>query len=102
MENYEKLGKVGSGSYGDVYKAKDRRNNTFVALKKVKLDNKDEGIPSTTIREISVLRELEHNHIVRSLLFFFLSFFIFYFFYFFISFILDFYSYFFIFLYFKF
>jgi cyclin-dependent kinase len=44
-----------------VYKAKDIRNNTFVALKKIRLEAEDEGVPSTSIREISLLKELSKD-----------------------------------------
>jgi cyclin-dependent kinase len=50
-----------TGTYGVVYKAKDLRNNTFVALKKIRLEAEDEGVPSTSIREISLLKELSKD-----------------------------------------
>ena len=37
----------------------------MVALKKIRLEAEDEGIPSTAIREISILKELQHPNIVR-------------------------------------
>jgi len=48
-----------------VYKAKDRLTNDILALKKIRLEAEDEGIPSTAIREISLLKELQHPNIVR-------------------------------------
>jgi serine/threonine protein kinase len=45
---------VSSGTYGVVYKAKDRITNEIIALKKIRLEAEDEGIPSTAIREISL------------------------------------------------
>lgn len=48
-----------------VYKAEDLKLNKVVALKKIKIDHCDEGIPSTAIREIALLRELEHVNIVN-------------------------------------
>ena len=39
----------------------------MIALKKVKIEHSDEGIPSTALREISLLRELDHPGIVRLL-----------------------------------
>merc|ERR1711971_1437867 len=48
-----------------VYKASDRATGEIVALKKIRLEEKDEGIPSTAIREISLLKELQHPNIVR-------------------------------------
>ena len=38
---------VGEGTYGKVYKAKDMRSSRLVAVKKMKLDNEEEGVPST-------------------------------------------------------
>jgi len=57
--------KIGEGTYGVVYKASDRATGEIVALKKIRLEEKDEGIPSTAIREISLLKELQHPNIVR-------------------------------------
>ena len=65
MERYQKLEKVGEGTYGIVYKAKDRVTGEIVALKKIRLEAEDEGIPGTAIREISLLKELQHPNIVR-------------------------------------
>lgn len=65
MERYQKLEKIGEGTYGVVYKARDRVTNEVVALKKIRLEEEDEGIPSTAIREISLLKELQHPNIVR-------------------------------------
>jgi len=65
MERYERLGRVGEGTYGIVYKARDRQTGDIVALKRIRLETEDEGIPSTAIREISLLKELKHPNIVR-------------------------------------
>lgn len=65
MERYQKLEKIGEGTYGIVYKAKDRISGTIIALKRIRLEAEDEGIPSTAIREISLLKELRHPNIVR-------------------------------------
>jgi serine/threonine protein kinase len=66
LERYQKLEKIGEGTYGVVYKARDKTNGRLIALKKIRLEHEDEGVPSTAIREISLLRELEHPNIVRS------------------------------------
>lgn len=65
VDAYQKLEKIGEGSYGVVYKAKHRMTGTLVALKKIRLESEDEGVPATAIREISLLKELEHASIVR-------------------------------------
>lgn len=54
-----------SGTYGVVYKARDVTTNQIVALKKIRLEAEDEGVPSTAIREISLLKELKDDNIVR-------------------------------------
>jgi cyclin-dependent kinase len=64
MDAYERLEKVGEGTYGVVYKAQDNKGGIF-ALKTIRLEAEDEGIPSTAIREISLLKELQHPNIVR-------------------------------------
>jgi cyclin-dependent kinase len=68
MENYQKLEKIGEGTYGVVYKARDlAAGGRIVALKKIRLEQEDEGVPSTAIREISLLKEMRNEHIVRLL-----------------------------------
>ncbi|CAK7236721.1 Cyclin-dependent kinase catalytic subunit [Sporothrix bragantina] len=66
MDNYQKLEKVGEGTYGVVYKARDlTAGGRIVALKKIRLEAEDEGVPSTAIREISLLKEMRDPNIVR-------------------------------------
>lgn len=48
-----------------VYKARDTNTNEIVALKKIRLEAEDEGVPSTAIREISLLKELKDDNIVK-------------------------------------
>ncbi|OJD36601.1 cell division control protein 2 [Diplodia corticola] len=69
MENYQKMEKIGEGTYGVVYKARDltTKDQRIVALKKIRLEAEDEGVPSTAIREISLLKEMNDPNIVRLL-----------------------------------
>jgi cyclin-dependent kinase 12/13 len=67
---YEKVLKVGQGTYGKVYKAKIKSKNNskdekveFVALKKIILEQEKDGFPLTAIREIVILRRLKHKNI---------------------------------------
>ncbi|KAG1664358.1 Cyclin-dependent-like kinase 5 [Nymphon striatum] len=53
------------GTYGTVFKAKNREKGEIVALKRVRLDDDDEGVPSSALREICLLKELKHKNIVR-------------------------------------
>jgi len=64
MARYAKIDKIGEGTYGVVYKAQDKVTGEIVALKKIRLEAEDEGVPSTAIREISLLKELPHANIV--------------------------------------
>jgi cyclin-dependent kinase len=65
IDRYEKLENIGEGTYGVVYKARDTQTGEIYALKKIKLETEQEGIPSTAIREIALLKELQHPNIVR-------------------------------------
>ena len=65
MGRYKKIEKIGEGTYGVVYKARDMSTGGTIALKKIRLEGEDEGVPSTAIREISLLKELNHENIVR-------------------------------------
>lgn len=64
IEDYVKLEKIGEGTYGVVYKARNKKTGKFAALKKIRLESEEEGVPSTAIREISLLKELRHPNIV--------------------------------------
>jgi len=64
MEDFVKLEKIGEGTYGVVFKGRNRKTNEIVAMKKIRLESEEEGVPSTAIREISLLKELQHPNIV--------------------------------------
>ncbi|ETV96053.1 CMGC/CDK/CDC2 protein kinase [Aphanomyces invadans] len=65
MDNYRKVSKIGEGTYGVVYKAVDLNTNRTVALKKIRLESEDEGVPSTAMREIALLKGLAHPNVVH-------------------------------------
>ncbi|ERN04302.1 hypothetical protein AMTRI_Chr08g210430 [Amborella trichopoda] len=68
MEKYEKLEKVGEGTYGKVYKAQDKVTGQLVALKKTRLEMDEEGVPPTALREVSLLQMLSQSiYVVRLL-----------------------------------
>jgi serine/threonine protein kinase len=60
---YDRL--IGAGTYGKVYRARDAQENRIVALKEIRLDADELGMPSTALREISLLRELDHANIIK-------------------------------------
>lgn len=65
INNYIKSEKLGEGTYGVVFKAKCSNTNEVVALKKIRLEKEDDGVPSTAIREISLLKGIKHPNIVE-------------------------------------
>nr|Q80YP0.3 RecName: Full=Cyclin-dependent kinase 3; AltName: Full=Cell division protein kinase 3 [Mus musculus] len=67
MDVFQKVEKIGEGTYGVVYKARNKVTGQLVALKKIRLDLEAEGVPSTAVREISLLKELKHPNIIKLL-----------------------------------
>ncbi|GAA5941478.1 hypothetical protein JCM10213_006098 [Rhodosporidiobolus nylandii] len=67
LDKYERLEKVGEGTYGVVYRSRNKETGEIVALKKIRLEAEDEGVPSTAIREISLLKEMKDDNVVRLL-----------------------------------
>ncbi len=67
IQNFTRIEKIGEGAYGVVYKAKEVNSGDMVALKRIRLDSEQDGVPSTAIREISLLKELDHENIVKLL-----------------------------------
>lgn len=65
VEDYLKIEKIGEGTYGVVFKGKHKKTNEIVAMKKIRLESEEEGVPSTAIREVSLLKELQHPNIVQ-------------------------------------
>jgi len=65
QSKYKKLEKIGEGTYGEVFKARNRKSGEIIALKKIRMESEDEGIPSTAVREISILKQLDHPNIVH-------------------------------------
>ena len=73
QQNYEELDLIGRGAYGTVFRARDHVNDRMVALKRVKIATTEEGLPVSTIREISMLKLLDknaHPNIVRWVIYF--------------------------------
>lgn len=54
MEDFQKIEKIGEGTYGVVYKGKNKKTGQIVAMKKIRLESEDEGIPSTAIRHVFI------------------------------------------------
>jgi cyclin-dependent kinase 12/13 len=67
VDCYSRERQVGEGTYGRVWMARDRTCGTIVALKRIRQHRKDQGLPPQAIREIRLLRQVEHHAIVRLL-----------------------------------
>ncbi|XP_045483604.1 cyclin-dependent kinase-like 4 isoform X4 [Harmonia axyridis] len=65
MERYEKLGKLGEGSYGVVYKCRNRDTGEIVAIKKFTESEEDPLIRKIALREIRLLKNLKHPNLIN-------------------------------------
>ena len=65
VDEFEKLNHIDEGTYGVVYRARDKATGKVVALKKVKMAKEREGFPLTSIREINILLSLDHPNILN-------------------------------------
>ncbi|XP_039987854.1 cyclin-dependent kinase 10 [Xiphias gladius] len=65
VREFEKLNRIGEGTYGIVYRARDTKSDEIVALKKVRMDKEKDGIPISSLREITLLLRLRHPNIVE-------------------------------------
>lgn len=62
---FTKIEKLGEGTYGVVYKARDKQTGVVYALKRMNIPNEEEGVPATTIREIALQKQLTHQNVCR-------------------------------------
>ncbi|KAM7058386.1 cyclin-dependent kinase 10 isoform 1-T1 [Molossus nigricans] len=65
VKEFEKLNRIGEGTYGIVYRARDTQTDEIVALKKVRMDKEKDGVPISSLREITLLLRLRHPNIVE-------------------------------------
>jgi len=70
VSRFEKLNLLGEGTYGSVFRARDKESGEIVALKKIRISSKEKsggggGFPLTSLREVSLLRYVHHPHIVE-------------------------------------
>ncbi|TFK57333.1 Pkinase-domain-containing protein [Heliocybe sulcata] len=63
--NYERLNQIEEGSYGVVFRARDKQTGDIVALKKLKLDEEKHGFPITALREVNALMACRHENVVN-------------------------------------
>jgi len=65
LGRYQIVEKIGEGTYGKVYKAVHLVTKEAFALKKIRINYEEEGVPSTAIREVSLLRECDHPNVIK-------------------------------------
>ena len=65
VSEFEKMNRVGEGTYGVVYRARDTKSGEIVALKRVRMDREKDGMPVSGLREVHVLLKCEHDNVVR-------------------------------------
>jgi len=65
VEHFERLNHIDEGTYGVVFRAREKATGVVVALKKVKMEKEKEGFPLTSLREINILLSLRHPNIVN-------------------------------------
>ncbi|EDN06506.1 hypothetical protein HCAG_03109 [Histoplasma mississippiense (nom. inval.)] len=65
IREFEFLGKLGEGTFGEVYKARSKRSGAIVALKKILMHNEKDGFPITALREIKLLKMLSHPNVLQ-------------------------------------
>lgn len=64
VEEFQCLNRIEEGTYGVVYRARDKRTEEIVALKRLKMEKEKEGFPITSLREINTLLKAQHPNIV--------------------------------------
>ena len=62
--DFEQLNKIDEGTYGVVFRARDKRSGKIYALKKVKMEKEREGFPQTALREANILLSMRHPNVV--------------------------------------
>ncbi|KAI3844695.1 hypothetical protein MKW92_009872 [Papaver armeniacum] len=65
VHEFERLNRIDEGTYGVVFRARDKKTGEVVALKKVKMEKEREGFPMTALREINILLSTDHPSIVE-------------------------------------
>ncbi|XP_078144155.1 cyclin-dependent kinase 11B isoform X2 [Centroberyx gerrardi] len=64
VEEFQCLNRIEEGTYGVVYRAKDKKTDEIVALKRLKMEKEKEGFPITSLREINTILKAQHPNIV--------------------------------------
>jgi len=62
---FEKKQQVGQGTYGSVFMGADKQSGEIVALKRINTEQEENGFPLTALREVKILKALNHVNIVE-------------------------------------
>lgn len=62
---YEPIERIGEGGFSAVYKCRNSVTKKIVAVKRIFFVDENKGVPSSVIREISLLKELDHHNVIR-------------------------------------
>ncbi|GFQ81376.1 hypothetical protein TNCT_137501 [Trichonephila clavata] len=63
VTDFEKISYIGEGAYGSVFKCKDKKYDLIVALKKLRIRHEDRPLPRNFMREITIMKELQHDNV---------------------------------------
>jgi len=65
VDMYQKISRIGEGTYGIVYSARNKETGEIVALKKIRMEKEKDGLPISSLREIALLKSLQHENIIN-------------------------------------
>ena len=62
---YVRALRLREGTYGTIYKATDSETGEFVVMKTIRMDQEEDGVPAPSIREVTILQNLNHSNIIK-------------------------------------
>ena len=65
MSKYTILRKLGEGTFGSVLQGKDNQTGENIVIKHIKMDQEEDGVPSSSLREVTILQNLNHTNIIK-------------------------------------
>ena len=65
LVDYEIISHLGEGTYGKVYKVKNKHNNLYRAMKQININYISERVRNKIMEEIEILKELNYIYIIK-------------------------------------